>query len=134
MRGHTGGVMSYGTGIIHAKSSKQKINVKSSTESELVGGSKYCPYNIWQMMFMEHQGYPLHRNVLFQDNQSTIKMHKNGRNSCMGNSRHIHIRYFFVKDRIDKKELSVKYCPTHLMLADFLQNPSMANFIIRSGR
>ena len=94
MRGHTGGVMSFGTGIIHAKSSKQKINVKSMTESELVGASEYCPYNIWQMMFMEHQGYPLYKNILFQDNQSTIKMHKNRRNLCTRNSRHIHIRYF----------------------------------------
>ena len=75
------------------------------------------------MMFMEHQGYPLRHNILFQDNQSTIKMHKNGRNSCTGNSRHIHIRYFFVKDQIDKEEITVKYCPTHLMLADFFTKP-----------
>ena len=115
--------MSYGTGVIHAKSNKQKINVKSSTESEIVGASEYCPYNIWQMMFMEQQGYPLYNNILFQDNKSTIKMHKNGRNSCTGNSRHIHIRYFFVKDRVDKGEISVEYCPTHLMIADFFTKP-----------
>ena len=26
---------------------------------------------------------------------------------------------FFIKDRIDKKEVKVEYCPTHLMLADY---------------
>ena len=50
-------------------------------------------------------------------------MEKNGRNSCTGNSRHIAIRYFFVKDRIDKKEVKVEYCPTHLMLADYFSKP-----------
>ena len=123
MRGHTGGTMSYGTGVIHAKSNKQKLNVKSSTECEIVATSEYCPFNIWIMMFMEAQGYPLKNNILLQDNQSAIRIEKNGRNSCTGNSRHVNIRYFFVKDRVDKGEISVKYCPTHLMLADFFTKP-----------
>lgn len=123
MRGHTGGTMSYGTGVVHAKASKQKINVKSSTECEVVGTSEYVPYNIWLMMFMEWQGFPLKNNILFQDNQSAIKIERNGRNSCTGNSRHVNIRYFFVKDQVDKGEISVEYCPTHLMLADFFTKP-----------
>ena len=43
MRSHTGGAISMGYGIIHGKSGKQKINVKSSTESELVGTCEYIP-------------------------------------------------------------------------------------------
>ena len=78
MRGHTGGVMSYGKGVVHARAGKQKLNVKSSTECEIVGVSEYMPFNIWQMLFMEAQGYPLHQNVLFQDNQSAIRMEKTG--------------------------------------------------------
>jgi len=50
-------------------------------------------------------------------------MLKNGRNSCTGNSRHIDIRYFFVKDRIDKKEVKVAYCPASIILADFFTKP-----------
>ena len=30
-------------------------------------------------------------------------MAKNGRNLCTGNSRHINVRYFFIKDRLDKE-------------------------------
>eukprot|EP00979_Chaetoceros_neogracilis_P001348 scaffold233_cov198-Chaetoceros_neogracile.AAC.12 len=42
MRSHTGGaVLSFGRGAIMNKSSKQKINTKSSTESDLVGASDY---------------------------------------------------------------------------------------------
>jgi len=125
MRGHMGGVMSLGHGIVHGKSSKQKINVKSSTESELVGLSEYLPYNLWLRMFMSDQGYSLKNNIIFQDNQSAIKMEKNGRNSCTGNSRHIDIRYFFVKDRVDNGEVQVEYCPTLLMIADFFTKALM---------
>ena len=111
--------MSMGRGIVHAKSSKQKINTKSSTESEVVGTSEYIPYTIHFTMFMEEQGYPMTSNILLQDNESAIKMIKNGRASCTSNSKHIHIRYFFIKDRIDKGEFVVAYCPTEKMLADF---------------
>lgn len=123
MRGQTGGVMSMGIGILHGRSSKQKLNTKSSTESELVGVSEYIPFNLFIINFLSEQGYKIENNLLYQDNQSAIRMEKNGRNSCTGNSRHIDVRYFFVKDRIDKKEIKVEYCPTEQMLADFFTKP-----------
>ena len=46
-RSHTGGTMSFGVVVIHPKSSKQKLNTKSSTEAELVDVSEYLPYHIW---------------------------------------------------------------------------------------
>ena len=109
--------------MISCRSSKQKINTKSSTETELVGVSEYLPFNIWAVNFLQAQGYEITNNVLYQDNQGAILMERNGRNSWTGNSRHINIRYLFVKDRIDKKELVVEYCPTYLMVADFFTKP-----------
>ena len=58
-------------------------------------------------------------------------MLKNGRNSCTGNSRHIHIRYFFVKDRVDKKEVKVEYCPSADMLADFFTKPLQGKLFLK---
>ena len=46
MRSQTGGAISLGWGIIHEKSAIQKLNTKSSTESEVVGFSDYLPHNI----------------------------------------------------------------------------------------
>ena len=123
MRSQTGGAIPLGLDVLHAKCSKQKLNVKSSTEAELVGASEYIPYNLWLVLFMSEPGYKIKDNVLYQDNRSTMLMLKNGRNSCTGNSRHINIRYFFVKDRIDKGELRVEYCPSSIMLADFFTKP-----------
>ena len=90
MRGHTGGTISFGVGIVHGKASKQKINVKSSTEYELVGVSEYIPYSLWLGYFLEHQGYKLKSNRVHQDNQSAMRMEVNGRTSCTGNSRYIY--------------------------------------------
>ena len=36
LKSHTGGGMSFGYRLVHYKSSKQKLNTKSSTEAELV--------------------------------------------------------------------------------------------------
>ena len=134
MKSQTGGCMSLGVGVLHAKSNKQKLNVKSSTEAELVGTSEYIPYNLWLLMFMHMQGYTIKNNILYQDNQSTILMLKNGRNSCTGNSRHIHIRFFFVKDRIDKKEVKIEYCPSLSMLADFFTKPLQGQLFLKFKR
>ena len=52
IRGHTGGCMKFGWGLICEKSSKQKLNTKISTESEVVGASEYIPMSIWLAMYM----------------------------------------------------------------------------------
>ena len=70
MRRQTGGMSSFGLGAIQTKSSKQKINAKSSTKSEVL------PYNIWMTFFLKAQGYELEENILMQDNMSAIKMKK----------------------------------------------------------
>ena len=53
MRSHTGGVISFGRGGLVCKSSKQKINMKSSTEAEFVGAKSYLPNTIWVKFIYE---------------------------------------------------------------------------------
>ena len=72
---------------------------------------------------MKAQGYEIQKYVIYQDNQSAMKMEINGRNSCTGNSRHIDIRFSFMKNRIDQGEISVEYCPTYRMLMDYFTKP-----------
>ena len=80
MKGHTGGLVSMGRGAIMCKKSrKQKLNVLSSTECELVGAASYITNAIWLGQFLEHQeGYPLVTKIFYQDNQSAIRFAKNG--------------------------------------------------------
>jgi hypothetical protein len=126
-KSHTGGAVSFGRGAVMCKSAKQKLNTKSSTEAELVGASDYLPYPIWGKKFLEGQGYFLKENIFYQDNKSTIQFEKNGRRSCGPNSRHIDIRYFWIKDRLGLENIEVVYCPTEQMLADFFTKPLQGN-------
>ena len=86
--------MLMGTGALHTRFTKHKFNLKRFTEAELVGTSEYMPYNVWTKNFLETQGYKIHDNILFQDNQSVIKLEANGQRSCTGNSRHVNIGHF----------------------------------------
>ena len=52
-----------------------------------------------------------------------IRLEKNGRKSCGKCSRHINIRYFFIKDLIDKEIVDVHFHPTEKMIADFFTKP-----------
>ena len=62
-------------------------------------------------------------NVLYQDNQSTMKLANNGRRSSGKRTRNLNIRYYFVTDRITSEEMRIEYCPTDLMWADFYTKP-----------
>ena len=123
MKSHTGGVMSLGKGAIYSCSTKQKLNTKISTESELVGIDDVMPMILWMRYFLEAQGFVVNDNIVYQDNMSTMKLAENGRKSMGKRSRHINIRYFFVTDRLAAGDISIKYCPTEKMVADFYTKP-----------
>jgi len=121
-KSHSGSNQTLGRGPIHVKSSKQKLVVKSSTEAEQVSLSDNSSQVIWTREFLISQGYSLGPSTIYQDNQSTIALANKGC-STSERTRHIKIRYFFIKDLIDKGELVLQYRPTGEMLADMLTKP-----------
>ena len=123
MRGHSGGAMTLGIGFPISSSSKQKLNTRSSTESELVGVDDLMSLILWSCNFLRVQGYSVKDNILYQDNKSAILLERNGKLSSGKRTKHIAIRYFFVTDRIKSRELKAKWCPTADMVADFLTKP-----------
>ena len=133
IRSHTGGGITFGTGTITSKSSKQKLNAKSSTEGEVVGMSDHVAFPIWLRYFLQEQGYDVteKENIVYQDNQSAMKIEMNGKQSCGQKSRNIKSRYFFIKDRINKNEIKVEYCPTEKMLAGFFTKPLQGELLRR---
>ena len=62
-------------------------------------------------------------NILYQDNRSAMLLAKNGRASSGKKTRHINVRYYFVKDSIASGEVSVEHCPTLSMLGDCFTKP-----------
>ena len=66
-------------------------------------------------------------SAIYQDNTSSIKLERNGLDSCGQKSRHIDIRYFWVKDLVKDVKNKLKYCLTKQMLAGFFTNPLQGN-------
>jgi hypothetical protein len=123
MKSHTGATMSLGKGAAYSRSMRQRLNTKSSTEAELVGVDDVMPQVLWTRYFLEAQGYTVRDSIIYQDNQSSILLEKNGKRSSSKRTRHINIRYFFVTDRVKANEVSIEYCPTGEMNADFYTKP-----------
>ena len=76
-------------------------------------------------IFLNGQGCNVTDNVVFQDNQSAMLLEKNGMKSSSKRTRHINLRYFFVKDRAsgESPEIDIQYCPTDSMIGDFMTKP-----------
>ena len=123
MRGHTGSTMSMGYGSVYSSSKKQKLVTRSSTECELVGVHDVMPQLEWTRLFLDAQGYQVQDTILYQDNKSAMLLERNGRASSSRRTKHIHLRYFYVKDRVDAGAMHIEHCPTEDMLADFFTKP-----------
>ena len=82
MRSHTGGVMMLGSGDIYSTSIRQKINMKSSTEAEIVGANDTMGQVLWTHAFLEEQGHKVSGNIIYKDNKCVILLAENGRGSA----------------------------------------------------
>jgi hypothetical protein len=122
-KSHSGMTVSLGVGTVLSMSKKQTIVTKSSTEAEIVGVSDMLSPIIGLREFLLSQGYTdLGPALIGQDNVNGIAMMEKGKSENF-RSRHINIRYFFMKDRVDSKEIKFVYVPTSETLADFMTKP-----------
>lgn len=123
MKSHTGGTMTLGKGSPDSSSLKQKVNSRSSTESELISIDDLVSKVLWTRRFIEAQGFVVKFNVVFRDNTSAMKLEENGRMSTGKRTRHFDIKYFYVTDLIKRGDIIIEYCPTENMRADYLSKP-----------
>ena len=121
-KSHVGGCMKFhkGKGTPINLSAKHKLNTESSTTSELVGVDYVLPMVLWVPLFLEKQGYNVEENLVLQDNKSTILLAKNGKASSGKRTRALNIRYFYVTDQIERGNITMDYCHTDDMTADYL--------------
>ena len=69
-----------------------------------------------------YEGHPCGPVILYQDNMSCMALIGRGR-SAGERSRHIDIRYFWVKERVDIGEAKVVHLGTKHMYANLLTKP-----------
>ncbi len=123
-KGHTGVGMALRKGAMISFSQKQKINTRSSTETELVGIDDAMPQVLWSLYFIQEQGYPMTHALIYQDNKSAILLKTNGKFSSSKRMKHIRMKYFFIKDKVDQGEVKIEHKPGKDMWIDMLSKPS----------
>ena len=123
MRSHTRACMTLGKGMICTFSNKQKVNSRSSTEAELIAVDDKVSKVMWTKRFIEHQGFNVKLNIIYQDNMSSLKLETNGMESTGKRTRHFDIKLFYITDLVKRKQVDVRYCPTEKMIADYLSKP-----------
>jgi len=120
-------------GPVHAKSSKQKIVTKSSTEAEYVGTSDSINQAIYLKEFLIEQGHDCKQIILYQDNQSCMTLIKKGK-SRSERTRHMSIRQFWIAERVNNGEIKVEYLPTEDMLANILTKPVQGGQFVKERK
>jgi hypothetical protein len=121
-RGHNCGTMSLRAGSVYSLSTKQKLVTRSSTQSKLVAVHDVHPQIEWTVLFLEALRYPVEVTILYQDNISAILLEKNGKGSSSKGTKHLHMRYFYIKEKVEDDTVKIEHCPTKQMVVDFLQS------------
>jgi hypothetical protein len=116
-RSTTGYVVRYGTSPISWKSRKQPSTSLSSTEAEYIAMTETTQEVIVLMdtlkdMMIEQKDAP----ILFGDNQGALKIATNP--ISRGRTKHAQVKFYFLRDMIQKRVIQLKYCRTNEMLAD----------------
>jgi len=126
-KGHTGAGMTLGRGAVMLLCRKQKVNTRSSTETELVGVDDAIGSVLWSLYFMQAQGLDVKCARIYQDNNSAILLEVNGRQSSTKRTKHIKTKFFFVKDKIDQGEIEIRKRDTEDMWSDTNTKPKQGS-------
>jgi hypothetical protein len=118
----SGYVFKLAGGPISWGSKKQSSVSLSTSEAEYIALSLAIQEGKWVHRLLCEilvaAGVEAPKLVIFEDNQSCIKMTKNPVNH--GRAKHIDIKYHHIRDEVKSGEVEVEYCSTSTMLADLL--------------
>lgn len=108
-----------GNDILSWRSKKQDSVALSTIESEYMACCDAGREAKWMKSLLEEtfqtQTKPV---IIFQDNQSTIFLAKN--NALKRRTKHIDLRYHFIRELIENRIVELQYCETGEMTADIL--------------
>lgn len=109
-------------GAVSWRSKKQPIVSLSSMESEYIALADATKEGIW-LKRLELDIFPnMEKSILiYEDNQSAIKTAKNEIHN--ERSKHIDVRYHFIRECVNDGRIILKYCPTEKMVADAFTKP-----------
>jgi hypothetical protein len=110
-----------GRSLVSWASKKQNFVALSTSEAEYIASGHCCAQLLWMRQTLRDYGYKLSKVPLLCDNESAIRMADNPvEHSC---TKHIDIRYHFLRDHQQKGDIEIAYVNTNHQLVDIFTKP-----------
>ncbi len=117
----SGNVFIFGGGAISWLSKKQAVVALSTSEAEYIALSSAAQEAVWLQKLLLELQMPIQPITVMEDNQGAIALAKNP--IAHSRTKHIDIRFHFVREAQEEELIKIKYCPTEEMVADLLTKP-----------
>ena len=118
----TGNVFIMAGGAISWLSRKQPVVSFSTTEAEYVSLCTATQEAVWlRKLLSDIKAVPTRPTTIREDNQGAIAVARNPVSHAR--TKHIHIKYHYVREALNNGVIELVYCPTEQMTADILTKP-----------
>nr|GEW51378.1 retrovirus-related Pol polyprotein from transposon TNT 1-94 [Tanacetum cinerariifolium] len=97
-------------------SKRQKSAAISSTEAEYITFSGYCTQILWMRSQLTDYGLGFNKIPMYCDNKSAIALCRN--NVQHSRSKHIGIKYYFIKEQVENGMIKLYFVNTEYQLAN----------------
>jgi hypothetical protein len=98
-----------------------KLSTLSTAEAEYIAAGHCCTQLLWMRQTLRDYGYKLSKVPLLCDNESAIRITDNPVEHSR--TKHIDIRYHFLRDHQQKGDIKIAYVDTQNQLADIFTKP-----------
>ncbi|GKF25381.1 hypothetical protein Tco_0081275 [Tanacetum coccineum] len=102
--------------LVSWSSKRQKSAAISSTEAEYIALSDYCAQVLWMRSQLTDYGLGFNKIPMYCDNKSAITLCCN--NVQHSRSKHIDIRFHFIKEHVENGVIELYFVKTKYQLAD----------------
>ena len=110
-----------GSSLVSWSSRKQSNVAQSTTEAEYVAAASCCSQLLWMIATLRDFGLSFSHVPLLCDSTSAISVAKNP--VLHSKTKHIDVRYHFLRDHVEKGDIELKHVDTSQQLADILTKP-----------
>nr|GEU72257.1 retrovirus-related Pol polyprotein from transposon TNT 1-94 [Tanacetum cinerariifolium] len=115
-RSTSGSLQFLGDRLISWSSKRQKSAAISSTEAKYIGLSGCCAQILWMRSQLTDYGLGFNKIPMYHDNKSVIALCCN--NVQHSRSKHIDIKYHFIKEHVENGVIELYFANTKYQLAD----------------
>ncbi|KAI3746849.1 hypothetical protein L6452_09291 [Arctium lappa] len=117
----SGHVQFLGDKLVSWASKKQLCVSTSTAEAEYVAAASCCSQVLWMRTQLRHYGFHFNKIPIYCDSKSAIAITVNPVQHTK--TKHIDVRYHFIKDHVEKGTIELFFVKTDYQLADLFTKP-----------